>query len=181
MVGQPVHNEQVKDRARADALLRNAFSSDSLASDEQRWFYRFWCDHLRTHGCLPGRNAIDPLCLPTHLLPVLMLLDVEREGENLRFHYRLAGTVAAQFYPHDPTGRYFEDIYSGEYLNYVNQTYIRLVETRLPDYREMLLPWRTETALHYSRTAHPLAADGWDVDMVALVFHPVYRHAPAQQ
>lgn len=160
---------------RADDLLAATFPADSLASAEQRWFHEFWCDYLGRNGCLPGRNSFDPLDLPKTLLPVLMLIDVERVEQEYRFHYRLTGTVAAQFYKSDPTGCCFEDIYTGAYLEFVNNTYRQIVETRMPDYREMLLPWRTDLALHYSRTAHPLASDGWSVDKVALVFHPVYK------
>lgn len=161
-----------------DQVLAGTFDEAILESEEQRWVHRFWRSYLREQGRLPPRAAIDPVNFPPSTLPVLMMLDVERGEKGCRYHYRLTGTTTRQFYQKDPTGGYFEDVYSGEYLDYVYSIFNPILETRQPDFREMLLPWRNEEILHYSRAAYPFAEDGWTVDLMLLVFHPSYRYGP---
>ncbi|WP_421877808.1 hypothetical protein [Pacificispira sp.] len=159
-------------------ILEDLFPADALRSDEQRWFHKFWRDFAVAHGRLPGRADFDPTEMPPSLLPVLMQIDAERPAVGpMRFRYRLVGTVTGQFYRRDPTGTYFEEIYSGEALTHFNSFYETMAETRRPDFSENVrLPWRHEHILEYSRASFPLASDGWTVDRFVLVFHPEYRN-----
>ncbi|NMM46148.1 PAS domain-containing protein [Rhodospirillaceae bacterium KN72] len=165
------------DKTVLNDILGRTYSADELRSEEQAWFHRFWCDHVRDTGRLPGRRDIDPVTLPRKLLPVMMIIDVERPPDApLCFRYRLVGTETSQFYWRDPTGARFEEIYTGQALADFNAFFTTVVETRQPDFRDHIrLPWRHEHVLEYSRTAHPLATDGWTVDRVVLVFRPEYR------
>lgn len=166
------------DKTVLDDILERTYSADDLRSEEQAWFHRFWCTYVSEHGRLPSRSDIDPVDLPRKLLPVMMIIDVERPTDApLRFRYRLVGTETSQFYWRDPTGACFEEIYTGQALVDFNTFFTSVVETRQPDFLENIrLPWRHEHILEYSRTAHPLATDGWTVDRVVLVFRPEYRH-----
>lgn len=158
-------------------ILENLFPADALRSEEQQWFHRFWRDFVAERARLPGRLDFDPVDLPSSLLPVMMQIDAERSDDGpMRFRYRLVGTQTSQFYRRDPTGTYFEDVYTGEALAHFNGFYTKIAETRRPDFSEHVrLPWRHEHIVEYSRASYPLASDGWTVDRFVLIFHPVFR------
>ncbi len=58
-------------------------------------------------------RRISLLDLIARLLPFLAMADILREGETLRFRWRLVGTHITEKTDRDVTGLYFEDIYDG--------------------------------------------------------------------
>src|SRR3546814_16827016 len=69
-------------------------SSDLPESDGFGFFrplLQYWSERAAGRAA-PRRSDIDPLDLPSSLLPHLLLIDVERDPPD--FRYRLAGTAA---------------------------------------------------------------------------------------
>ncbi len=131
--------------------------------------YEYWSSK-RPSGRLPGRQHLDPLEIPD-LLFNLALIDVVREDGQCRFRYRLAGTGIAERAGRDPTGKYFENLYNGDYLRKANAMYQGICQTGLPFTSSRRFPVGEEY-LSYDRLILPLASDGRTVDM--LVFLPVF-------
>jgi hypothetical protein len=131
--------------------------------------YQYWSSKSPP-GRLPGRQNLDPLEIPD-LLFNLALIDIVRANGECRFRYRLAGTGIAFRAERDPTGKFFEELYDGEYLQKANSTYQSIVQTGLPFMSRRQFPVGEEY-LSYDRLVLPLASDGETVDM--LVFLPVF-------
>ena len=69
---------------------------------------RYW--ESRRHGDrLPARADIEPLEL-RGLLPHLLLLEVERAGDRLRFRFRVAGTAFTTLIGRDVTGLHIDEL-----------------------------------------------------------------------
>lgn len=55
-------------------------------------------------GRLPGRQHLDPIDMPRHLLPRVMLFDVERAFDRVLFRVRLTGTKIVELLGCEPRG-----------------------------------------------------------------------------
>ena len=126
--------------------------------------------HPATPQSLPSRRDIDPLEVPTALLPHLSLLDVE--GGSGRLRYRLVGTHIVAQYGSDPTGRFLEEtkepFHAPLSLNELGKTVARSGRAR------RLEGWLSGPAgefLAFECLALPLAADGRNVDMILCGLH----------
>jgi hypothetical protein len=144
---------------------------------EQSAFFAYWLERVRD-GRLPGRKDLDPLDFPS-LLPRIALIDVLRDGTGagdadgaggMGFRYRLAGTEIANRAKRDPTGKTFQDLYSGDYLQQAQALYVEIVENGLPHLSERIYPVEEgKETLRYHRLVLPLAADGRTIDMIVLL------------
>jgi hypothetical protein len=139
-----------------------------LRHDDQRTLYDYWRARQRS-GRLPARADIDPADL-RHLLPRLALIDVLREDHDLVFRYRLTGTEIVNRAGRDPTGKRFEELYRGDYLQTANATYRQVVDTGRPHTSDRVYPLVPgREYMRYDRLLLPLAGDGVTVDMVMLL------------
>jgi hypothetical protein len=139
-----------------------------LRHDDQRTLYDYWRARQRS-GRLPARADIDPADL-RHLLPRLALIDVLREDHDLAFRYRLTGTEIVNRAGRDPTGKRFEELYSGDYLQTAHATYRQVVDTGRPHTSDRVYPLVPgREYMRYDRLLLPLAGDGVTVDMVMLL------------
>jgi hypothetical protein len=139
-----------------------------LRHDDQRTLYDYWRARQRS-GRLPARADIDPADL-RHLLPRLALIDVLREDHDLAFRYRLTGTEIVNRAGRDPTGKRFEELYRGDYLQTANATYRQVVDTGRPHTSDRVYPLVPgREYMRYDRLLLPLAGDGVTVDMVMLL------------
>ena len=139
-----------------------------LRHDDQRALYDYWRARQRS-GRLPARADIDPADL-RHLLPRLALIDVLREGHDLAFRYRLTGTEIVNRAGRDPTGKRFEELYRGDYLETAKATYRQVVDTGRPHTSDRVYPLVPgREYMRYDRLLLPLAGDGVTVDMVMLL------------
>ncbi|MDE2229971.1 MAG: PAS domain-containing protein [Alphaproteobacteria bacterium] len=120
---------------------------------------RYWRDKL-PGAALPSRASIDPVEIP-HLLPYLMLWDVERSP--LRFRSRLIGTSIVRLAGRDATGRYLDAI---DQDDAIASEFRAVVEAGLPRYQVRRAHWPNTEYTHYGRLLLPLAADGRTVDMI---------------
>ena len=136
---------------------------ERLCLDEQRELYDHW-DAVRGDRLMPKRGEIDPTAIP-RALPDLALMDVEGEGDALRFKVRLMGTNLAHRYG-ERTGYYLEDLQLGGEYDAIYAAYSECVTQRTPhvgagDY------WTADG--HHMQVARlflPLSEDGEHVTTV---------------
>ncbi|WP_119166918.1 PAS domain-containing protein [Algihabitans albus] len=141
---------------------------ERIVHPEQTAFLDYWFSRSSA-GRLPARRDLDPLDFPS-LLPRIALIDVVSENGRLSFRYRLAGTEIVARARRDPTGKRFDELYSGDYLTQAQALYEQIVASGLPHLSERIYPVEDgREALHYYRLILPLASDGATVDMVALL------------
>lgn len=125
-------------------------------------------------GRLPGRQHFDPLAIP-HVLPHLVLLDVQREP--LRYRYRLVGTKEVELYGQDPTGRWYDEVRPHGPKTASGYARLRLaVERRQASYRKgRVLALRHREHQSAENLVCPFAADGTNVDLIlvcGILFRP---------
>ena len=139
-----------------------------LRHDDHRVLYDYWQTRQRG-GRLPARADIDPTDL-RKLLPRLALIDVLREDDSLAFRYRLTGTEIVNRAGRDPTGKRFDELYRGDYLQTAQATYQKVVDTGRPHTSDRVYPLVPgREYMSYDRLLLPLASDGVTVDMVMLL------------
>lgn len=120
-------------------------------------------------GRLPGRQHIDPMEL-RQLLPLLWLLDVQREPFRLR--YRLVGTAVADAMGQDFTGRWMDEVHphlAGGGSAYLDR-YRAVAATGVPSWRRGTPRlWFNEEHKEIENIVLPLAADGVQVDVLMIL------------
>lgn len=121
-------------------------------------------------GKLPGRQHVDPTEL-TGLLPWLMLIDVVAEESGApRYRHRLVGTETVAMAGVDGTGKFLEEVLTGDEGPAVISGYAEILRRRVPHYRRGVTAIAGREHVPYERVIFPLAADGEHVDMLLLVF-----------
>lgn len=121
-------------------------------------------------GRLPGRQHLDPLTIPTPLLPKLWLLDVAAAPAPLRwrFRYRLVGTEMVDGFNREVTGQWLDEVWphlvgpTGTYGHYVD-----VVEHARPSFRRGSPIFDDHHTYKWlERILLPMARDGVRVDMI---------------
>jgi len=119
---------------------------------------------------MPARRDIDPLEFP-YVLGDLMLVDVLREPEPVRFRVRLHGTKLVTQAGYDMTGKSLDALPRPEYRAYVLERCRGLVATGEPlvTVHDRVLDGRIR---RYEALWLPLADDGDHVDLLicALIY-----------
>jgi hypothetical protein len=140
----------------------------ALSHPEHTWLYDYWRQR-RPSGRLPSRRDIDPMDFP-RLLPRLAVIEVEAKDDGVRYRYRLAGTEIVRRAGRDPTGKYFQDLYEGDYLDSALALYDGLRLSGEPHFSQRVFPIGDgESYLRYDRLILPLASDGRAVDQFLLL------------
>ncbi|MBU6506049.1 MAG: PAS domain-containing protein [Alphaproteobacteria bacterium] len=107
---------------------------------------------------IPARRDIDATEIPPSLLPYLQI--TERVESTGRIRYRLVGTGIVEAYGADLTGKYMDEIYSGQRLRYAEANYRAVCESKSP----VLVVNRYHSSRPVSLVCHrllmPLAEDG---------------------
>ncbi|HXY98919.1 MAG TPA: PAS domain-containing protein [Stellaceae bacterium] len=103
---------------------------------------------------MPRRADIDPVDMPRFVLPYLVLLDIFDGGA--RFRWRLAGTEVVNRFGHDATGRFGEEVLSGDYLVFVSSLIQHACRRRMPVYSHAIFRWEEARTLSTSRLYLPL-------------------------
>jgi hypothetical protein len=121
-------------------------------------------------GKLPGRQHIDPTELGG-LLPFLMLMDVIAQPSGPpRYRIRLMGTEVVAIQGIDGTGKFAEELLTGEEGAKVIADYGEILRTKAPQYRRGGVAAIGRDHVPYARIAFPLASDGEHVDMLIFIF-----------
>src|SRR5208282_3181748 len=76
---------------------------------------------------MPRRRDIDPTEI-SHLLPHIQISEIV----GARIRYRLAGTAIVEAYGEELTGKYFDEVFSGERLRFVEANYRMMCEKKRP-------------------------------------------------
>ena len=129
--------------------------------------FTYW-QSKKAGDLLPGRDAIDPLELPS-VLPWLNLVDVIKDGNKYRFRHRLIGTGIVERFGRDSTGAWFDDIYDPEIAEQHLNHLIEVVQEKRIDIARLPMPIPEKSFIHYRRLVLPLATDGATVDMIMAV------------
>ena len=143
--------------------------------------FRRLADYLAAKAAprkLPGRRDIDPLEL-ANLLPYVMLVDVVPQPTgDPRYRIRLVGTEVVAIQGTDGTGKFVEDVLTGNQGPEIIRDYGEILHTRQPQFRRGVVATSGRDHVRYARVAFPLAGDGEHVDMLMFVF--VNLSAPGQ-
>lgn len=120
-------------------------------------------------GLLPGRQHIVPPEIPD-LLPHIMLYDLVPEPHGgPRYRTRLVGTCVVELLGADTTGKFVDDLVRGKRGAEIIAEYDRIATSKQPGYLTGTLTNFGREHIRFQRAAFPLARDGIDVDMLALV------------
>jgi hypothetical protein len=113
---------------------------------------------------MPSRVDIDPLEMPRFVLPYLTLLDVVDGGA--RFRWRLTGTEVVSYFGRDATGRFGEDVLSGDHLAFANSLVAHVCRCRLPVYAHVVFHWPEARTMAASRLYLPLGDEAAGVTQI---------------
>jgi hypothetical protein len=121
------------------------------------------------HGRLPGRQDIEPVEIPD-LLPYLVLYDVvPQESGCPRYRTRLVGTRVVELLGDETTGKFLDDILPLKRGAEIIGQYDRILATKQPHYLEGRLSNRGREHILFQRVVFPLARDGAEIDMLAMI------------
>jgi hypothetical protein len=119
-------------------------------------------------GKLPGRQHIDPLAIRS-MLSFTNLVDVERDGDRLRFRFRLTGTLQSTAAGREISGQYLEDAVVPEFVDRIRANMTAVVERREAIYDRFGMPHPGREFIDTERIYFPLARDGETVDMLLIL------------
>lgn len=131
--------------------------------------YRYW-DSKRGQRLMPRRGDIKPAEI-VPLLPNLQIIEVVDGGKRLR--YRLVGTAIVAALGAEYTGKYFDEVFSGEQLRAHEENYRIIAREKCPLFvsRRYVTPGGAE--LFSRRIIMPLSEDDVVVNqmLTAMSFH----------
>ncbi|RKQ72589.1 PAS domain-containing protein [Oceanibaculum indicum] len=162
-----------KDRDTATSNPSIASFSRKLTHPHHRQMFDYW--HGRFIGTLPpSRSAIDPVDIPTAVLPWLVLYNVhwvpdEQGSERPRFEFRLVGTGVVQRYNRDSTGKYFEDVYDNATFPRMMAAFSEVALNCRPAYAQLQMPIPGRDFIPYERLLLPLAGEDGRVEAIIAV------------
>lgn len=136
-----------------------------LMVPEHREFFDYWRSKV-SDGELPSRQDIDPIEVP-RLLPWIILYEVAWQDGKPRFRFRLVGTGNVQRYGRDASGKWFEEVYSGDILAKQLAVFGAVATNGRPHLSHQTLPVADKEHVTYHRLILPLATDGVTVDGLA--------------
>lgn len=109
--------------------LRSMFRGQ-LVYDDQVELYDYWRSKCQS-GHLPGRQDIRPSEF-ARFLPQISLVDVNRDGEELAFRYRLAGTGLCSRTGKELTGKSLTELFVPPVADYWQRVLTSLVKRQRP-------------------------------------------------
>jgi hypothetical protein len=149
-----------------------------LEADEPEFtaIYALWRAKVRD-GRLPSRADFDPADLPSAILRHMLLLDVERHPDRLRFRFRLASTGFVDLVGREVTGKYIDELGPPDRTDPVREALEEISQTGRPVFLASRLTQVNKDYYYVKRLGLPLAQDGVKVDMILASFVPKERSA----
>ena len=117
----------------------------------------------------PSKAVIDPIEIPSAVLPWVILYTVHWVSDRPRFQFRLVGTGAVQRYNRDSTGKYFEDVYDSSILAKQIAAFSEVARQCRPAYARLQLPVPGRDFVPYERLLLPLAGAEEKVEAIIAV------------
>ncbi|MCR9254572.1 MAG: PAS domain-containing protein [Alphaproteobacteria bacterium] len=157
------------------ALSLDDYRHELSANPDFRRLFEYWLEGGQ--GRVPLRSQIDPLDFPQSLPRVAVIEKVDGpNGET--FRYRLAGTEIVRRSGRDPTGKFFHELYRGDYLDEALVLYRSIAESGEPHWSRRRFPLSgAEGHLYYERLILPLSTDGGDADQFLLLIGVIEQDA----
>ena len=115
----------------------------------------FWSDSQPPDG-LPTRTEIDPVRIPSHLFPYLILADVESPQGRVR--YRVVGDEMVNRWGTNFAGRRSDEIFTGDYRDYLETAFAMAIEHWLPVFTASRFRWDAGGFLWTRRLMLPIGA-----------------------
>jgi len=97
---------------------------------EQKAIFDYWRQKCLS-GVLPSYKEIDP-CFLSPYLPTISLTEICDNPSGARYKMRLAGTGFYNLYEDEITGRYLDELQSGETQSYWNRIYNVMAQEQRP-------------------------------------------------
>lgn len=128
----------------------------------------YWRRQRGAHA-MPRRRDIDPMEL-RQVLPHVQITEVVDGGA--RFRYRLVGTAIVEAFGAEFTGKYVDELVSGERDNFVHACYRAVCAARRPAFVRSKYITTKDLELTANRVLAPLSEDGQSVSQIlgALTF-----------
>ena len=133
-------------------------------------FLRDYWESKRRGGLLPARRDIDPMEMKDHL-GWIMLVDVL--PDMVDFRYRLIGTLVAQYFLRDCTGKTVTESFSRvgpAAVKAIHACYRNVARDRVPLRLFGSAGWLGKEFLDFDNILLPLAQDGVTVNMILGAF-----------
>jgi hypothetical protein len=141
----------------------NVTITDDLADPILVAMLQYW-EQKRGQRRMARRSDVDPLDLPRPVLPHVQLTDVVEGGR--RFRYRLVGTEVVNAMGLDITGRYVDEILTGDRRAFVEEFYTTICEHKRPTFTRSKYITVRGTELIAYRILTPLSDNDSDVNIV---------------
>ncbi len=123
----------------------------------------------RDGRAMPGRRDIDPVELRS-ILPHLQITEVIDGG--IRFRYRLVGTAIVEAFGAEFTGKFVDELVSGQRDSFVHSCYRAVCASRRPAFVRSKYVTIKDVDLTANRVLLPLSPDETRIDQIlgALTF-----------
>ncbi|MGH7001394.1 MAG: PAS domain-containing protein, partial [Stellaceae bacterium] len=117
-----------------------------------------------------SRSDIDPTEVPRKLLPHLQIIDVIDAGA--RFRYRLVGTALVEAFGSEYTGKYLDEMFSGERYAVAHRIFEAVCSTQRPVFQRNRYQTTKDVDIIANRVHRPLSEDQKSVSRIfgALTF-----------
>ncbi len=127
--------------------------------------YDYWRAQ-RAGRSMPRRSDIDPAHIPT-LLPNILITEMLEAGT--RYRYRLAGSAVTEAFGRSLTGRYVDEIMTGQYREFIIRLYRSLYLDRRCIFCESHYTNGVRSGISTKRLFMPLSNDDRVVDQALIV------------
>jgi hypothetical protein len=127
--------------------------------------YDYWRSK-RGDRAMPRRSDIDPAEIP-RLLPYILITEMLEEGT--RYRYRLAGSAVTEAFGRSLTGKYVDEIMTGQYRDFIARLYRSLYLDRRCIFCESRYTNGVRSGISTKRLFMPLSTDERLVDQVLIV------------
>ena len=126
---------------------------------------------------MPRRADIDPSEI-TRLLPYLQITELVDGGARVR--YRLVGTGIVTAYGAELTGKYFDEVFVGDRLRFVEDNYRMMCTEKRPIFVGSRYVSRKDIELFCYRLVMPLSDDGATINQVLTAMSFKYPNEASQ-
>ncbi|MFN4284019.1 MAG: PAS domain-containing protein [Alphaproteobacteria bacterium] len=133
--------------------------------------HRVWTE-ARDAAAAPWPARLDMPDIPRHLLPYVMILDLERAPRPL-LRVRLAGTYVCEKYGRELKGRTTDDFFAPQDAQHVVESALRTAKTSAPDLARREYITLNGGLWRYVRLILPMSRNGVEVDSFFKVLDPV--------
>ncbi len=157
------------DRGDNESWVSVEFERDAL-QPRLRLIYDYWSGKCGD-GRLPRRQDLDPLEIPTHCLPWMMILERVDEPSRVRWRFRLVGTALVEQRGHDVTGKFVDEVTDGQQRRHLLELFDLFLESRRPVFEYSEIPRFSKEIAPLNSLVLPLSSCGEVPDAALVIVH----------